>query len=63
MMNVMNSLTGGDGDLWYLWVAFDITFLVLAIEIAITVGSNRRQRRRGHVVHPRTRGSTLTEKP
>ena len=62
-MNVMNSLTGGDGDLWYLWVAFDITFLVLAIEIAITVGSNRRQRRRGHVVQPRTRGSTLTEKP
>jgi heme exporter protein D len=62
-MNIMNSLTGGDGDLWYLWVAFDITFLVLAIEIAITVGSNRRQRRRGHVVQPHTRGSTLTEKP
>jgi heme exporter protein D len=62
-MNVMNSLTGGDGDLWYLWVAFDITFLVLAIEIAITVGSNRRQRRRGHVAQPRTRVSTLTEKP
>jgi heme exporter protein CcmD len=62
-MNIVNSLTGGDGDLWYLWVAFDITFLVLAIEIAITVGSNRRQRRRGHVVQPRTRASTLTEKP
>jgi len=62
-MNIMNDLTGGDGDLWYLWVAFDITFLVLAIEIAITVGSNRRQRRRGHVVQPHTRGSTLTEKP
>ena len=62
-MNIMNDLTGGVGDLWYLWVAFDITFLVLAIEIAITVGSNWRQRRRGHVVQPRTRGSTLTEKP
>ena len=62
-MNLMNSLTGGDGDLWYLWVAFDITFLVLAIEIAITVGSNKRQRRRGRVVQPRTRTSTLTEKP
>ncbi|MEA3094775.1 MAG: hypothetical protein QOJ04_6117 [Caballeronia sp.] len=61
-MNLVNSLTSGDGDLWYLWVAFDITFLVLAIEVAITVGSNRRQRRRGHVVQPRTR-STLTEKP
>jgi cytochrome c-type biogenesis protein CcmH len=54
-MNIVNSLTGGDGDLWYLWVAFDITFLVLAIEIAITVGSNRRQRRRGHVVHASVR--------
>ncbi|SAL66147.1 hypothetical protein AWB69_07477 [Caballeronia udeis] len=62
-MNIMNSLTGGDGDLWYLWVAFDITFLVLAIEIAITVGSNRRQRRRGHEGQSRPRGSTLTEKP
>ena len=62
-MNLVNSLTGDDGDLWYLWVAFDITFLVLAIEIAITVGANRRQRRRGHVVQPHTRGSTLTEKP
>ncbi|HEV7833566.1 MAG TPA: heme exporter protein CcmD [Caballeronia sp.] len=62
-MNIVNSLTSGDGDLWYLWVAFDITFLVLAIEVAITVGSNRRQRGRGHVVQPRTRGSTLTEKP
>ncbi len=62
-MNIVNSLTGGDGDLWYLWVAFDITFLVLAIEIAITVGSNRRQPRRGHVAHPHTRGNTLTEKP
>jgi heme exporter protein D len=62
-MNLVNSLTGDDGDLWYLWVAFDITFLVLAIEIAITVGSNRRRRRRGHVVQPHTRGSTLTEKP
>lgn len=62
-MNIVNSLTGGDGDLWYLWVAFDITFLVLAIEIAITVGSNRRQRRRERVVQPRTRTSTLTEKP
>jgi heme exporter protein D len=62
-MNIVNSLTNGDGDLWYLWVAFDITFLVLAIEVAITVGSNRRQGRRGHVVQPRTRGGTLTEKP
>ena len=32
-MNIVNSLTNGDGDLWYLWVAFDITFLVLAIDI------------------------------
>jgi heme exporter protein D len=62
-MTIMNNLTGGDGDLWYLWVAFDITFLVLAIEIAITVGSNRRQRKRGHEAHPRLRGSRLTEKP
>jgi heme exporter protein D len=62
-MTILNSLSGSDGDLWYLWVAFDITFLVLAIEIAITVGSNRRQHRRGHVVQPHTRSSTLTEKP
>jgi hypothetical protein len=62
-MTMLNSLTGGDGDLWYLWVAFDITFLVLAIEIAITVGSNQRQRRRGPVVQPHTRSRTLTEKP
>jgi heme exporter protein CcmD len=62
-MNTMNSLISGNGDLWYLWVAFDVTFLVLAIEIAITVGAGRKQRRRGRIVQPRTRSSTLTERP
>lgn len=59
----MNSLISGSGDLWYLWVAFDVTFLVLAIEIAITVGAGRKQRRRGRIVQSRTRSSTLTERP
>jgi heme exporter protein CcmD len=59
----MNGLNGSNGDLWYLWIAFDITFLVLAVEIAITVNAGRRHRRRDHVVQPRTRTSTLTERP
>jgi hypothetical protein len=58
----MMSSWSGDGDLWYLWVAFDITFLVLAVEVAITLGSNRRLRRRGRVIQPHTR-TTLTERP
>jgi heme exporter protein CcmD len=59
-MNVLNS---SNGDLWYLWVAFDITFLVLAVEIAITVNAGRKYRRRDRAVQPRTRTSTLTERP
>jgi heme exporter protein D len=53
---------GGDGDLWYLWVAFDITFLVLAIEVAITVGAVRKQRRTHRVIDKPARGSTLKER-
>ncbi|AME25018.1 MAG: heme exporter protein CcmD [Pseudomonadota bacterium] len=59
-MNVLNS---SNGDLWYLWVAFDITFLVLAVEIAITINAGRKHRRRDRIVRPRTRTSTLTERP
>ncbi|SAL28904.1 hypothetical protein AWB64_02460 [Caballeronia sordidicola] len=59
-MNVLNSASG---DLWYLWVAFDITFLVLAIEIAVTVNAGRKYRRRERIVQPSTRTSTLTERP
>jgi heme exporter protein CcmD len=62
-MTIMNSLLNTNGDLWYLWVAFDVTFLVLAIEIAITVGEGRKHRRRERIVQPRTRNSTLTERP
>jgi heme exporter protein D len=62
-MNIVNSLLSSNGDLWYLWVAFDVTFLVLAIEIAITVGAGRKHRRRGRIAQPRTRSSTLTERP
>ena len=51
-----------DADLWYLWVAFDVTFLVLAIEVAITVGATRKQRRRHRVIQEHARGSTLTER-
>jgi heme exporter protein CcmD len=59
----MNSLINGNGDLWYLWLAFDVTFLVLAIEIAVTVNATRRQRRRGPAVQPRARSSTLKPRP
>jgi heme exporter protein D len=34
-----------NSDLWYLWEAFWITFLVLAIEVLITLRGNRLQRR------------------
>jgi hypothetical protein len=53
---------GSNGDLWYLWVAFDVTFLVLAIEVAITVGATRKQRRRHPVIEKPARGSTLKER-
>jgi len=59
----MNLLNGANGDLWYLWVAFDITFVVLAVEIAITVNAGRKYRRRERLIQPRTRTSTLTERP
>ena len=58
----MNLLNSANGDLWYLWVAFDITFFVLAVEIAITVNAGRRHRRRERSIQPRTRTSTLTER-
>ncbi len=42
-----------DPDVWYLWLAFDATFLVLAIEVAITVGATRKQQRRHAIIqHP-----------
>jgi hypothetical protein len=34
-----------NSDLWYLWEAFWITFLVLAIEVLIALRGNRLQRR------------------
>jgi heme exporter protein CcmD len=34
-----------NSDVWYLWEAFCITFLVLAIEVLITLRGNRLQRR------------------
>jgi len=51
-----------DADLWYLWVAFDVTFLVLAIEVAVTVGATRRYRRRDRIIQEHARGNTLTER-
>jgi heme exporter protein D len=34
-----------NSDLWYLWEAFCITFLVLAIEVLIALRGSRLQRR------------------
>ncbi len=51
-----------DSDLWYLWVAFDVTFLVLAIEVAITVSATRKHRRRHRVIQAHASGGTLIKR-